>query len=156
MIKKLLFCFFFVSYSAICQEKDPVNKGAIQISAGTLYFYRVASIGYESPSLVQLRSKHTFKFSVNTGLWNARLSAPNTGTQINANLIYVFGEKAHKLEMDLGFTSHFDKGLKGQYFSYIATLPKFFLGYRYEQRKLYYKLGLGWYEALQVGIGYKF
>lgn len=132
--------------------------GAIQLSTGTLHVYRVLNLGYESPTLLQLGTKHQFRLAANAGLWQARLYNTNLGSQTNANLIYLFGGNAHKLEVNAGLTVHFDKGLKGQFLTHIGTLPKFYLGYRFEktEQHLYYKVGMGWYEAVQLGIGWRF
>lgn len=52
---------------------------------------------------------------------------------------------------------HFDKGLKGQSITYFGALYRPFLGYRWQNpdRKIMAKIGVGWYEVVQFGIGFK-
>ncbi|NOQ73504.1 MAG: hypothetical protein GQ574_15975 [Crocinitomix sp.] len=160
----LLFSILFATYSNAQDQSDSDKTnhsqrfGSIQLNAGTLHVYRTLSIGYESPTLLQLGDKHQFRLAVNGGLWHARLYNSTVGTQFNSNVTYLFGGKPHKLEIGVGITSHFAKGLKGQTLAYIASLPNTFLGYRYEKSngRLFFKGGLGWYEAVQVGLGFRF
>jgi hypothetical protein len=157
---KTVSCVFLLLFATVCDAQDDSERrfGAVQLTAGTLHVYRVLNIGYESPTLLQLGLKHQFRLSLNGGVWHARLYNSTIGPQLNANITYLFGAKSHKLEFGGGLTSHFIKGLKGQAAQYIAILPKAFLGYRYEKPngRLFFKGGIGWYEAVQVGVGFRF
>ncbi len=150
----ILFCVL----NSSAQDESTKSFGSVQLNAGTLHVYRILSIGYESPTLFKLGEKHQFRLAANGGLWHARLYNSTVGTQFNSNITYLFGKKSHKLELGAGITSHFKRGLKNQSLQYIAMLPKAFLGYRYEKNngRLFFKGGIGWYEAVQIGMGFRF
>ncbi len=159
-MQRLIFSAVILLAAFFSSAQDEVTKsyGSVQLNAGTLHVYRVLSIGYESPTLFKLGDKHQFRLAANGGLWHARLYNSTVGTQFNSNVTYLLGGKSHKLELGAGITGHFKRGLKNQPLQYIALLPKAFLGYRYEKNngRLFFKGGIGWYEAVQIGMGFRF
>lgn len=141
-------------------QNDSINdhKGAVHFNLATTHIYRTMNIGYESPRLLKIGEKHQWRLSGDLGLWQARLYNPNIGTRCGMDLIYLLGSEKHFLELNAGLGLHLDAGLKGQLLNYIGILPNGFIGYRFEgiNNPLFVKAGLGWYEFLQVGIGYRF
>ena len=71
---------------------------------------------------------------------------------------YLYGEQKHHFEVNLGASYHFDKGLDETKFTYLATTPNLFIGYRYQkpEGRINFKVGSGIFEILQVGFGYSF
>lgn len=156
----ITFCFFGLLITSWGQDEapNPPKHGSIQLNLGTTHVYRTANLGYETPTLFAVNKRHHFRLALDGGIWQARLFNPNLGVRIGADLIYSFGKERHFLEINAGIGIHLDKGLKGLPLNYIGTLPAGYLGYRFESAKnpFLFKAGLGWYEFLQLGLGYRF
>lgn len=145
--------------TSIHAEEEPTSgNGAIYAHVGTIHVYRTINLGYESPTLYQFGGRHQFRLLGDIGFWHARLFNVNWGVKSSIGMVYLFGAKASKLEINGGASFHFDEGLKGQLLGYMGTLPKIFLGYRYEkpEGRFFFKAGIGWHEAVQLGCGLRF
>ncbi|MBA2613063.1 MAG: hypothetical protein H0U95_13925 [Bacteroidetes bacterium] len=145
------------SFHSIAQSEQRPDKGNVNFSTGTVLLYSTVSIGYESPDLLKKSVKHSLRPLVKFGVWNARVATNNVGSQCSIGLSYVIGSTSHHFEHSSEFVSHFDKGLKGQPIVYIASLYRPFVGYRYDSQNntFIFKIGVGWKEVLQMGIGCK-
>ena len=156
----ITFCFFGLMMNSWGQDEvpNPPKHGSIQLNFGTTHVYRTVDLGYETPTLFNINERHHFRVSLDGGIWQARLFNTNIGGRFGLDLVYLFGKERHFLEMNAGMGFHLDKGLKGLPLNYIGTLPAGYLGYRYESlaNRFIFKAGFGWYEFLQLGVGYRF
>lgn len=139
------------------QSNPKPDRGNINLHTGTLLLYSTVSIGYESLDLAKKSARHSLRPLLRIGVWNARIASNNVGVQCAVGFSYVLGSKSHHFEHSSEFVSHFDKGLQGQQIVYIASLYRPFVGYRYDSQSkpFIFRIGIGWKEALQIGIGYK-
>lgn len=149
----LNFVFVLLSLVAVAQVQD---RGNINMHIGTLAIYNTLSIGYEFRGFIKNVEKHQLKPVIRGGIWSASLINKNKGLQNSIGLTYLFG-KNHFLEFTSEYVIHYDKGLKGQNVVYIGSLYRPFLGYRYQKegKNLMAKIGVGWKELVQIGIGYR-
>ncbi len=143
--------------NSIAQSEPKTDKGNINLHTSTVLLYSTMSIGYESIDLAKRSARHSIRPLIRIGVWNARLSVNNVGVQSAIGFSYVLGSKNHHFEHSSEFVSHFDKGLKGQSMLFIAGTYRPFIGYRYDSqnKRFIFRIGVGWKEALQVGLGYK-
>ena len=146
-----LFCF---NSTAQDEKKD---HGNVNLHFGTLMVYSTFSIGYESFDFLSNSESHSIHGNIRVGGWNASISNKNSGVQSSLGISYLYGKKNHKLEFNSEFVAHFDKGLKGQAITYIASLYRPFLGYRYQplDKKIILRFGIGWKEVVQFGVGFR-
>lgn len=144
-------------FNFIAQSESKPDKGNVNFHTGTMLLYSTVSIGYEALDLAKKSERHSIRPLFRIGIWNARVATNNVGAQCAIGFSYVLGSKSHHLEHSSEFVSHFDKGLKGQPFTYIASTYRPFVGYRYDSQKkpLILRIGIGWKEVLQIGVGYK-
>ena len=138
-------------------QKDTTNYihfSNFNLELGTSLIYSSAVVNYETESILKF-SNHTLKFNFGGGTWVASIFTTNFGFLVNANLIYLYGTKAHFFELDLGASAHFSKGTNTEY-GFQNVLPNLFLGYRYQGvgEKVMFKAGIGAIELFQIGIGY--
>ena len=149
-----------LGHLGFCQTDDtnPINNHTITFELSNTVAYGTLSLNYESVDFLKKSDKHIAKFSLGFGRWSSELWESNTGFQFNSNFIYLFGANSHHFEADLGLTYHFDKGLEKSKYAYIGTIPNVFLGYRFQkpEKHFMFKIGAGWYELIQAGIGYSF
>lgn len=131
------------------------EKGNVNLHIGTIIYYNTFSLGYESKSLLK-SNRHQLRTNVRLGMWTSSIFDKNKGSLTSLGGTYLFGNK-HYIEFSSEVVFHFDRGLKGQTLSYIGTTYRPFLGYRWEnpERKILTRIGFGWYEVVQIGIGYK-
>ena len=133
------------------------DKGNINIHYGTIIVYQTYSLGYETFDLLKNSEKHQLRPLIRFGGWKANLTEPNNGLQASIGLSYLLGSSNHHLEFTNEMVTHFDKSLKGQGLVYISSLYRPFLGYRYqsENSKFIGRVGFGWKEILQLGLGFR-
>ncbi|MEO9531365.1 MAG: hypothetical protein ABJG68_13765 [Crocinitomicaceae bacterium] len=145
--------FLLVFESAMTQEKE---KGNVNIHVGTMLFYNTISLGYESFDFTKNLQKLQVRGNVKTGLWSASILDANLGFQSAAGISFLYGNN-HKIEFSNDIVFHFDKSIKHNGMTYIATTYRPFIGYRFQnpEKKLILKLGVGWREVFQCGIGFK-
>jgi|GEM_PF-4493379 len=138
------------------QSDGQFKKGSLTLHLGTLAIYNTFSVGYESPDLLEKVAKHGLVARMGLGGWQASLFRANTGFQSHLEVGYLRGSGKHHLELASGFVLHFDKGLKGQIITYIGTLYRPFVGYRYQdpEKRFSFRMGTGWREVLQLGLNY--
>lgn len=149
---KLTLIFSLLANVANSQESA---KGNVNAHFGTLGVYSAYSLGYETPTLLKF-DKHKFRINARFGGWSSSFTEKNNGSLASIGGTYLFGNK-HHLEFSSDAVFHFDRGLKGQTITYIAAWYRPFLGYRYESETSRFmgRIGVGWKEVFQVGIGYK-
>lgn len=142
----------------IYAQSESSDKGNLNIHFGTLVVYNTYSIGYESFDLIKKIEKHQFRPVIRIGGWNSSFINKNSGILSSFGVSYLFGKRNHYFEHSSEVISHFDKGLKGQPIVYIASLYRLYFGYRYQpnNKKIIVKIGIGWKEFIQVGLGYRF
>lgn len=131
------------------------ERGNVNLHFGSLAIYSSYSIGYESPALLS-KDKHHITMNARWGAWSASILNRNNGSLTSVGGTYLFGNK-HCFEFSSDLVFHFDKGLKGQPITYIGTIYRPFLGYRWQnpENRFLVRFGFGWYEIFQVGIGYR-
>ncbi len=134
------------------QEND---KGNVNIHVGTMLFYNTYSLGYESFDFTKNLQKLQIRGNVKTGIWSASVVNSNRGFQSAIGVSLAYGN-FHKLEFSNDLVLHFDKSLNQKGVSYIATTYRPFIGYRFQnpEKKLIFRLGIGWREVIQCGIGF--
>lgn len=127
------------------------------VHVGTIAVYSTFSFGYESTSLIKLK-KHQLSLNVGIGGWHSSLIENNFGTQSNIGIVYLYGLNKHKLEIAYSEMFHFDQSLKSKNVVFIGRLSRPYLGYRYDtiDSRIYFKVGIGWKELLQFGVGFNF
>ena len=146
-----------IGVSALLLKYTAQTEGRhnINLHLGSLAVYNTFSIGYEYHDLMNAIDKHQLKPVIRGGGWGASIINKNKGVQTSLGLSYLYGRK-HMLEFASEYVVHFDKGLKGQSITYIAATYRPFLGYRYEgEKKMIFRIGAGWKEVVQFGVGYK-
>lgn len=131
------------------------ERGNVNLHFGSLAVYSTYSVGYESPYLLS-KDKHHLTMNMRLGGWSASVLNKNNGSLTSVGGTYLFGNK-HCLEFSSDLVFHFDKGLKGQPLTYIGTTYRPFLGYRWQnpENRFLARFGVGWYEIIQFGIGFK-
>ncbi len=151
----LLFLTFFLIQSSFTQESRR-DKGNVNIHLGTILIYSTYSLGYEGFDLLK-NEKHSIRPAIGIGGWNANVFERNTGVQSNIGFTYSLGKKSHLLDVGSAVVFHFDKSLKGNGLTFIAATYRPYLGYRFQpvDKKLILKIGFGWREVLQVGVGWR-
>ncbi|MFK8038792.1 MAG: hypothetical protein AB8B74_10915 [Crocinitomicaceae bacterium] len=139
--------------SLFCQK----DKGAIFGQFNTVLIYSNYTINYETKSLFSTSEKHNLMLTAGIGGWSTSAFNKNSGVVVNYGINYLFGSNSHLLEVDLNYQNHFDKGLKGQLIVFIGSTFRPFLGYRYQPKegKVFFKIGTGWREVLQMGLGFR-
>ena len=154
MKKKYLLLILTLNMTLLSFAQD---RGNINLHFGTIIVYQTYSLGYETPNLLKNSEKHQLSPLIRIGGWKSSISEKNTGFQSALGFSYLFGANNHHLEFSNEIVTHFDKGLKGQSTVYIASLYRPFLGYRYQSKnnKFIGRIGFGWKELLQIGIGFK-
>jgi len=156
MMKQLIlgFVLLFGSFNSFCQD----NEGAIYGQFNTILIYSNYTLNYESKDIINQFEKHSLRFSGGLGGWTTSAFNKNSGTLLNYGINYNYGSKSHLLEFGLTYQNHFDKGLKDQPIVFIGSTFRPFFGYRYQplERKLFFKIGTGWREVVQIGLGYRF
>lgn len=161
-MKTILTSFIIFTLGSFCisqsDDKNPINNHTLTIELGNTIIYGTLSLNYESIDFLKNSDKHIAKFSVGAGRWSSDLWESNVGFQFNSNLIYLYGANSHHFEADLGLTYLFDNGLEKSKYAYISTIPNVFLGYRFQKptKHFMFKIGAGWYELIQLGLGYSF
>nr|WP_299207055.1 hypothetical protein [uncultured Brumimicrobium sp.] len=150
----LLFLSIAFSKNSYSQSTSP-DQGNLHFHFGSIMVYNTFSVGYESFNLLKNSKRHQFRPLLRAGMWNSSFSNKNTGVHSSIGIAYLFGKKNHFIEHSSEFVTHFDKGLKGQTIVYIGALYRPYLGYRYQPsgKRIIAKIGLGWREVIQVGIG---
>ncbi len=155
---KLFFISLLLLSGQLCTAQDkPVDFGNVNIHIGTIAVYSTYSIGYESFDLLPATPKHALRLNGGLGFWSASLFNKNTGFQTNISAIYGFGQKKHLLDLGFGAVFHSDKSLKGEGLSYIGTLYRPYIGYRFQphDKRIILKIGSGWREVIQLGLGWR-
>ena len=149
----LLVSILFLIQNVTAQERD---NGIVNLHFGSMFFYNTVSLGYESFDFTKKLEKIQFRGSVKTGLWSASIVDANSGFQSAAGISFLYGN-THKIEFSNDIVLHFDRSLKGNGLTYIATTYRPFLGYRFQnpEKRLMLKLGVGWREVIQCGLGFK-
>lgn len=134
------------------------DKGNIHFHFGTIMVYSTFSIGYESFNLIKNSKRHQLRPLLRAGVWNSSFTSKNTGMQSSLGFSYLLGKKNHFFEHSSELVTHFDKGLKGQTIVYIGSLYRPYFGYRYQpiDKRIIAKIGVGWKEVIQIGIGFRF
>lgn len=143
----------FLFQNVTAQEKD---NGNVNLHLGSMFFYNTISIGYESLDFTKKLEKIQLRGNIKTGFWSASIVDANSGFQGAAGISFLYGN-THKFEFSNDVVFHFDRSLKGNGLTYIATTYRPFIGYRFQnpEKKLIFKLGVGWREVIQCGIGFK-
>ena len=143
----------FVFQNVLGQEDE---KGNVNIHVGTMLFYNTFSFGYESVDLTKKLKKLQTRGSIKTGFWTASIINANSGFQSAVGTSFAYGN-IHKIEFSNDLVFHFDKSLKHNGLTYITATYRPFLGYRFQnpEKKLIFRLGIGWREIVQCGIGFK-
>jgi hypothetical protein len=156
-ILTLLF-FLIVFSSVISAQSASKDKGNLHFHFGIIMVYNTFSIGYESSNLIKNSERHQLRALLRAGVWNSSFANKNTGVHSSLGISYLFGKKNHYLEHSSELVTHFDRGLKGQTIVYIGALYRPYLGYRYQpsDKRIIAKIGVGWREVIQIGIGYRF
>ena len=156
-ILTILFISILFSENLSAQSEN-TDKGNINLHFGTLVVYNTYSIGYESFDLIKNHEKHQLRSVVRIGGWNSSFSNKNTGMISSFGMSYLFGKGNHFIEHSSEIVFHFDKGLKDQSIVHIGSLYRPYLGYRYQpsNKKIIARIGIGWKEVIQIGIGYRF
>lgn len=157
-MRKIKLCTLFIllnlfySKSILSQE-----RGNLNLHFGSVAVYNTYSIGYELFDLLKKSETHQISPLIRFGGWNSSISEKNRGFQSSLGVSYLLGKKNHHLEFTNELVAHFDEGLKGQNIVYISSLYRPFLGYRYqsEKNKFIGRIGVGWKELLQLGVGVK-
>ena len=156
MTNKFLLFNFLILISTM-NYAQTLDKGNFNIHYGTLLVYQTYSIGYEGFDLLRNGARHSVRPVLRIGSWSAALVGKNLGMQTAIGASYLLGKGSHKFEHSSELVLHFDKSLRSQSLSYIASLYRPFIGYRYEPAHIRFiaRVGMGWKEVLQIGIGYR-
>jgi hypothetical protein len=156
---KKIFILLLVSipHFILGQNSNP-DRGNINFHFGSIIAYKTYSIGYESFDLLKNTNHHQLRAIIRFGGWKSTFMNTNTGSQQSIGLSYLYGKTNHFLEFSSELVNHFDRGLKGQSIVYIGSMYRPFLGYRYQpvDKKIVARLGVGWKEVFQIGLGYRF
>lgn len=156
-MKALRLIIAFLLINDLCKNgyTQSPDRGSITLHAGSLFYYNTYSLGYESPALWS-KNQHQVRINGRVGGWSAFIIQKNKGILTSIGGTYLLGTK-HCLEISSEVVFHFDKSLKGQSVSYIGALYRPFLGYRWQNpdRKIATRIGVGWYEIIQFGIGFR-
>lgn len=155
MIKQLLLisCLVFSIQPVLSQDHGNVN-----IHFGSIAVYSTYSLGYESPDLLKFTDKHQVRPVIRFGGWSSSYAEQNRGFQNSLGISYLFGASNHHLEVTNELVNHFDRGLKGQSVVFISSTYRGFIGYRYQSTNngFLFRIGSGWREVVQLGVGYSF
>lgn len=149
----LLVSILFLIQNITAQERD---NGNVNLHIGSMFFYNTVSVGFESLDFTKKLEKIQLRGSVKAGLWSASIVNANSGFQSAAGISCLYGN-THKIEFSNDVVFHFDRSLKGDGLTYIAATYRPFIGYRFQnpEKRLILKLGVGWREVIQCGIGFK-
>jgi len=150
-----LFC-VFNTWNSFAQDAKK-DLGYIDFHVGTLIVYNTYTIGYKGPSLIKSGTKHQLRPIISFGGWKSTFFENNRGSLASLGLTYWYGKEKHFFEFSSELVFHFDKGLKGQSLVSTGVLYRPFIGYRYapSSKRLTAKVGVGWYELFQFGLGFK-
>lgn len=161
-MRKMRFYLLFVLTAVITREStaqsDPKpDRGNVNFHTGTILIYSTVSLGYEAFDLLKKSQRHSLRPLLRAGIWNANVFNRNTGVQCAAGFSYILGSGRHHFEHSSEFVSHFDRGLKGQAITYIAGTYRPFAGYRFDSKdqSFIFRIGIGWKEVVQLGLGYR-
>lgn len=154
MIKSILFLITLLFGQIGFTQQLKKDKGNINLHLGAILYYTTYSIGYESLDFLH-HEKHSLRANLAAGTWTTSFLGKNIGFQTNIGLNYSLGKKHHLLDIGSALVFHFDKSLKNEGLSYIATTYRPFIGYRYQplEKRIILKIGFGWKELLQLGFG---
>lgn len=149
--------FVLFSSSTISAQNDAIDRGNINLHFGSIVVYNTFSIGYESPDILKKYNHHQIRLLSKIGRWNTTLLNKNAGLNGTLGFSYLIGKKNHYFEHNSEVVFHFDEGLKDQGLVHVASTYRIFLGYRYmpKNKRLFFKIGAGWYELFQIGFGYR-
>lgn len=138
-------------------QRTERDAGNIVINSGTSIIFNTLTIGYESPSLLGDLKKHKLRLGLHSGLWHASLFNSNLGVQIKPQFVYLLGNAVHQLEVNYGIALYLDSNIDEAGINYIGRRQTFYMGYRLKPKthSLFFKLGAGYPELLQLGVGYQ-
>ena len=159
MKKASFLLLLWMSFASLALAQDNhKDYGNIHLYAGTILITSSYSVGYEFPDLISSKSKHAIRPVIRFGGWYASLFTTNSGIQSSIGFSYLYGSKSHLFEHSSEMVAYFDRMSSNQSLTYMNILYRTFFGYRYQpiKNKLYFKVGIGFIEVLQVGFGYRF
>ena len=156
---KIISIFLFLSLiPAVTNGQDPHDFGSLHLNYGTIFVYSTKLLTYESPDILKNNEILGINFNGGGGLWKASYSESSKGTMLNIGMSLTVGKGSHYLEHNSALNFHYGASLKGDYSLYIGTLYRAYLGYRFQpkEKHIILKIGSGWKEIIQIGIGWRF
>jgi len=153
----LLFCAALPSFSQADSLTRDVDKGNINLQLGTVGVYSSYSIGYEFKDLFPKSEKHALRPQIGIGAWTAVFITANNGLQNYFSVSYLYGKGNHLFEHNSALVMIYDEDLTTDKMRLSTFVYRGFLGYRYQpkEKHIILKVGVGFYEVLQVGIGWR-
>lgn len=148
--------------AALCGQTEkfsPRDFGTLSVHGGSILFINTASLVLESPDLLDVDNHH-LRLNIGGGVFYAAFFSIEKGLQFNGAVEYYTGKNGNHFEVDLGIIAVEQNNTdEVDFFGMdVQASPRVFIGYRYESTEtpVFFKVGLGFVEVLQLGFGYRF
>jgi hypothetical protein len=157
-MKKSLFIFAYFIFQLISFGQKFPQFGSIHLNYGSVFVYSTKQLVYESPDLYKKNNLFAVQFIAGGGLWKASYTQESKGSLLTFGTSILLGKQSHFLEHNSSLNFHYGQSLKGNHAVFIGTLYRPYLGYRFQpkDKHLILKIGSGWKEIIQLGVGWRF